>query len=136
MGVMNSPGSRQRCKETADMCHLHSTSAAEAAAIYLESLIQYPGDGRSFAVIIEMSSSNRKFCNTKNGLMGIGPLAMREGNMVCVLFSGKEPYILRPIAGSEYQFVGECYIQHEGYMKGEAINRWEAGELTAEWFPL
>lgn len=130
------PEATQWCGEMADICHPHSKSASGAAAAYLESMILCPGDGKMFGDSYKIFAWNRTFYTTKNGLMGIGPPTMQEGDIICVLFGGEVPYVLRPIAGGEYQFIGDCYIQHEGFMDGAAIDKLEDGELTAEWFPL
>ncbi|CAG9983867.1 unnamed protein product [Clonostachys byssicola] len=62
--------------------------------------------------------------------MGLGPDVLRPGDLVCVLFGGPVPYILRPLRGNAYHFVGECFVP--GYMDGEAITQWKAGTLGAQ----
>jgi hypothetical protein len=63
----------------------------------------------------------RKFFVSTDGRMGCGPQTMEVGDVVCVLFGGPTPYILRPVAGTgEYLFVGECYVP--GLMDGQALS--------------
>jgi hypothetical protein len=50
--------------------------------------------------------------------MGLGPNAMQTGDVVCILFGCKVPYILRPVDG-HYLLVGDAYIH--GIMDGEAM---------------
>jgi hypothetical protein len=39
------------------------------------------------------------FMSRKRGLMGIGPDAMREGDIVVTLFGGRVPDLLKPVQG-------------------------------------
>ncbi|CAH0055873.1 unnamed protein product [Clonostachys solani] len=72
----------------------------------------------------------RKAFTATGCVMGLGPDVLRPGDLVCVLFGGPVPYILRPLRGDEYHFVGECFVP--GYMDGEAITQWKAGTLGAQ----
>lgn len=65
---------------------------------------------------------NRRIFRTKLGVLGLGPRAMREGDIVAVLYGGPWPYVLRPLGETgEYQFVGRAYI--DNIMDGEAAER-------------
>jgi Heterokaryon incompatibility protein (HET) len=66
---------------------------------------------------------------TSHGHVGRGPPATKVGDVVCVLFGGRVPYIIRP-RGDHYQFVGECYVY--GLMNGEVIDAWQDGYLIDE----
>lgn len=55
------------------------------------------------------------------------------GDVCCVLFGGRMPFILRP-AGHFFRLVGVCYIH--GAMDGEIVERMEAGELKEQLFEL
>lgn len=68
-----------------------------------------------------------------DGKVGLGPEAMRVGDVVVVLFGGVVPFVLRPVdAESErgprrrWRLVGECLVP--GLMQGEAVE--EAGLLA------
>ena len=77
----------------------------------------------------------RRYFVTENGHMGIGPAAMRDGDVVCILFGGCVPYILRPTdADGLYKLVGESYVH--GVMRGEVINDWRQEKRAREWFTL
>ena len=54
--------------------------------------------------------TSRAFLITDRGLVGLGPASMRKGDVVCVLRGGEVPFILRPLEGEYYEFVGECYV--------------------------
>ncbi|KAF5013205.1 hypothetical protein FDECE_784 [Fusarium decemcellulare] len=92
--------------------------------------------GRKFQLLYEVRSADkRKFFITPTGYMGIGPPCMEPTDIVCVLFGGSTPYVVRPTSTEgEYLFVGECYVH--GLMDGEALDMYERGELTEQWFSL
>lgn len=72
---------------------------------------------------------NRKLFSTRNGMLGVGPPIVREGDLCCILFNARVPFILRQV-GSQYRLVGEAYIQ--GVMKGEAMVDYVIGEKYQE----
>ncbi|PMD37053.1 HET-domain-containing protein [Hyaloscypha variabilis F] len=69
--------------------------------------------------------SGRKVFCTKQGMLGLGPAVLRQGDMCCVLFGAQVPFILRRI-GEKWNLVGEAYVH--GAMKGEAVVDWMIGE--------
>ncbi|KAH7138761.1 heterokaryon incompatibility protein-domain-containing protein [Dendryphion nanum] len=69
-----------------------------------------------FAVML----SYRKFCSTRNGSIGWVPRGAQVGDVICVLYGGKIPVVLRPRDGG-YEFVGDAYVY--GMMNGEALVR-------------
>ncbi|KAE8450788.1 hypothetical protein EG329_005701 [Mollisiaceae sp. DMI_Dod_QoI] len=69
--------------------------------------------------------TGRKIFSTQNGLLGLGPCALKEGDLCCILFGASVPFVLRS-DNQKYKLVGEAYVQ--GVMKGEAIADWMLGE--------
>ena len=63
---------------------------------------------------------HRKFFRTKKGFIGLGPRSMRQGDLVCILYGGRVPFILRK-EGNHYRLVGESYVH--GIMEGEAVTK-------------
>ena len=59
------------------------------------------------------------FVKTREGYIGLAPRYAQPGDQVCVLLGCNVPMLLRPIANSQYQVVGECYVH--GLMNGEAF---------------
>ena len=51
----------------------------------------------------------RYFFVTQTGYMGVGPLAMRPDDHICLLAGSQVPMVLRSV-GDNYQVVGECYV--------------------------
>ena len=74
-----------------------------------------------------LASLNRCFFITQQGYMGIGPPNIQEGDICCVVFGAKVPFILRSNDDETCQLVGESYI--EGMMDGKVLNMLERGEL-------
>lgn len=66
--------------------------------------------------------------------VGVGPLATRVGDRICVLFGGAAAFILRQRDVGTFEFIGECYVS--GVMDGEAVAQYQAGKLQARWFSL
>lgn len=91
-----------------------------------------PDSGR-FHEIFVRACVDRRFFITHAGRMGIGPDVMRQGDIVTVLFGGKVPYLLRPVA-SGYKFLGECYVPD--LMHGEAVGAWKKAGSKRKFFGL
>jgi hypothetical protein len=85
------------------------------------------GDANRFARAARSFSHNRRFYLTQSGYMGVGPMMMRPGDEVCVLFGGKVPFILRP-AGDFHVFVGDTYVNDHDIMWGKAIEAARVGK--------
>ncbi|KAH6955752.1 heterokaryon incompatibility protein-domain-containing protein [Ilyonectria sp. MPI-CAGE-AT-0026] len=56
---------------------------------------------------------------TSEGYVGIGPLEMQVGDVICVIFGAQLPLLLRPLGDNGYSFVGDVYC--DGLMDGEAL---------------
>lgn len=91
------------------------------------------GDAQRYADTMLDWCKYRRFFITGSGLFGIGPSSMRQDDVVCVLFGGKVPYVLRP-RGDHWLFVGDCYVHELG--EGQAIDELRKGELYEEYFRL
>jgi hypothetical protein len=64
--------------------------------------------------------SGTRLVATDNKLLGLGYSAVREGDLVCILYGSRMPYILRPVDnGEHFLFVGACDI--DGLMHGEGL---------------
>ncbi|VUC21622.1 unnamed protein product [Clonostachys rosea] len=82
---------------------------------------------KAFGTQFKWYGTNRRFFTTKSeGLWGLGPAAMQQGDVCAVLFGADVPFILRPteIRG-EYKVVGECYMYN--LMYGDAVLSWREG---------
>jgi hypothetical protein len=50
--------------------------------------------------------SNRRPFRSKKGYVGLGPVLMRPGDLVCIILGAQVPYVLRPCESHRYQLVG------------------------------
>ncbi|KAF5685103.1 Het6 heterokaryon incompatibility [Fusarium denticulatum] len=77
-----------------------------------------------FEELIRTSHDSKMFI-TETGYVGFGPRCLKHGDVVCVLFGGGTPYVLRPTAApDEYLFLGPAYVH--GLMDGETIDAWQS----------
>ena len=70
---------------------------------------------------------------TTLGYMGLCPMIAEEGDLICLLFGGATPYILRP-KRNYFQFLGACYLH--GRMDGSAIENQRIHHVPSELFDL
>ena len=54
-------------------------------------------------------SRRRRFCATKNGALGMVPSEAKPGDVICTLYGGAFPFVLRP-KGDKYELIGEAYV--------------------------
>ena len=66
-----------------------------------------------------LCSGQRRLMCTQDGLLGVGPTNMCEGDGVWVLAGGPTPVVLRPLPNGHFVFLGEAYVH--GIMHGEAV---------------
>jgi hypothetical protein len=76
---------------------------------------------------------SKEFFFADDYYMGLGPKAIEPGDVVCIVYGHKMPFVLRPTE-TQYKYVGACYL--DGFMNGEAIEKFKEGELREEWFQL
>lgn len=79
------------------------------------------------------ASNNRVFARTRKDMYVLGPAVMAAGDVICVMYGGKLPFVLRPW-GSRYLLVGECYIH--GLVRCEARQMLDAGEAVEKTFQI
>jgi len=91
------------------------------------------GDWKNYVHVAHSMSYRRCFFTTSRGYMGLGPNAMQTGDVVCILFGCKVPYVLRPVDG-HYLLVGDAYIY--GIMDGEAMQHLTSGDLKERTFVI
>ena len=77
-----------------------------------------------------------RFFITSNGLMGMAPPHVEEGDVACVLLGAQVLFLLRKNKEKDfYTLIGELHISN-GYMYGRAIDEMEAGKLQVQEFEI
>jgi hypothetical protein len=91
------------------------------------------GEWKNYLHEAHSMSYRRAFITMTKGNMGLAPNAAQPGDVVCIFFGCKVPYILRPV-GEHYLFIGDAYI-HD-IMDGEAMEQVHTGELEKRTFVI
>ncbi|GFF27726.1 heterokaryon incompatibility protein 6, OR allele [Aspergillus udagawae] len=92
------------------------------------------GDRLQFLMDMQVIMANRQVFTTKRGFLGIGPRALREGDICCILFGAMVPIMLRRKPNSRYVLVGESYVH--GIMQGETMEAFREGKFDMADFGL
>jgi hypothetical protein len=93
------------------------------------------GSALRYSKSVAGACNQRKIFATDKGYFGLGPPVLRGGDLVCVMFGGAVPFVLRDRKGGQgYDLAGKCYVQ--GMMNGRAIQVWRDGtkDLQEEGF--
>jgi hypothetical protein len=65
-------------------------------------------------------AADSTLCVTKRGYLGCPPNSAQPGDLICILFGGDAPFVIRPCEGTdEFILIGETYLH--GFMQGEAL---------------
>jgi len=103
----------------------------------------------SFTRAMQTSTIRRSFFTTHNGMRGLGPMSMRNGDFIYVLPGGKTPFVLRSTVAhygfsssgymkKAFRLVGDCFLY--GAMDGEfgfpENSALEKGSLPDDLFQL
>jgi hypothetical protein len=64
----------------------------------------------------------RKYFRSSTKYIGLVPATAQEGDVICILFGGRTPFLIRP-AGEHYLMVGACYV--DSIMNGEVMENFE-----------
>jgi hypothetical protein len=67
-----------------------------------------------FDSMVSKVSRNRRFIMSERGYFGLGPRVAQAGDICCIIFGAKCPYVLRETKNKdEYQLVGDMYLTAE-----------------------
>lgn len=87
-----------------------------------------------------LTTNIRSFFSTVSGRFVLGPSHMQPGDLVCILFGGTVPFILRQAMNAEgeetgkFLLVGEAYV--DGAMDGEVVSQLNQGQHVEQTFEL
>jgi hypothetical protein len=88
---------------------------------------------QKFASLVRSFSSDRALFRAKDGSFGLGPMCLREGDLIVVLEGAYTPVALRP-RGENYLLLGQVY--KDEIMNGELIEEMEKGIRKRQQFCL
>ncbi|KAH8707194.1 hypothetical protein GQ44DRAFT_777478 [Phaeosphaeriaceae sp. PMI808] len=78
------------------------------------------GNAQRFLDVAATLSSQRARFTISSGMIGIGPKAMQQDDLLCILYGTAVPFVIRPGSdGTGYILIGECYIYD--VMLGDAV---------------
>ncbi|KAF4448948.1 heterokaryon incompatibility protein [Fusarium austroafricanum] len=86
-------------------------------------------DANLFSLHLDAAYERRLFFTKDLSYIGLGPRIMEKNDILCVLFGGATPFVLRRV-GKYYRLVGECYVFD--LMSGEAIGGWKKGKFSVK----
>ncbi|KAJ4993122.1 het domain-containing protein [Stagonosporopsis vannaccii] len=92
------------------------------------------GDAYNWSRDSDCAAFNRVFARTQQGRYVLGPRLMQPGDILCVLYGGKMPFVLRSWCNGDFLLVGECYVH--GLMEGQVVDMVDAGERVEEVFNI
>ncbi|RBR20100.1 uncharacterized protein FIESC28_05379 [Fusarium coffeatum] len=125
-----------------DVCNESSTNPAlkdafNAERAYIRDIIsaetERANDENLFSLHLDAAHERRLFFSKDLAYIGLGPKILEKDDIICVLFGGATPFVLRP-PGDQYRLVGECYVYE--LMTGEAIQDWKSGKHTLNDFQI
>jgi hypothetical protein len=73
----------------------------------------------AFKSALNVNTQSRRVFASAKRYLGVAPLLAKSGDVICLLYGGRVPYILRP-KNDHFLLVGESYIH--GLMYGEAMS--------------
>ncbi|KAL9592915.1 MAG: hypothetical protein Q9179_006251 [Wetmoreana sp. 5 TL-2023] len=89
---------------------------------------------RRWMTTISEIMDHKRFLLSEHNDFGLAYEAMREGDLICILFGSKTPTILRRVSDTCHRFIAQCYI--DGWMRGEEHGGREWTEADAKTFVL
>jgi hypothetical protein len=85
---------------------------SERAQAAFDIMNSHGAQGAEFMQRTSRNTNNQAFFTCQGGRIGLGPLAMQTGDLVCVLKGGDVPFILRRVSGGCYYLIGEACEYH------------------------
>lgn len=77
-----------------------------------------------------MFSTGRKYVVSKEGILGLGPVATSPSGLIAIMDGLEFPFLLRPDRERLYRIVGQAYVH--GVMDGEFMEGANLSPKVAE----
>jgi len=122
--------SKSRCSPGIESEFVPDDNARDSDAMY------------QFEATLVETTKYHSFCMTEKGYMALVPDSTRPGDVLCVLYGGCTPFVLRPARGSvqgqteeeKMTLIGPAYVH--GFMNGLPLKWLEVGILKERRFIL
>jgi hypothetical protein len=75
----------------------------------------------TFLSDLQNNMSGQRLIVTETGMLGIGPLEAKEGDLVAMFHGSRVPFILKDVGDHGYTVIGGCYVH--GVMDGEEFTK-------------
>ncbi|KAF2647283.1 HET-domain-containing protein [Lophiostoma macrostomum CBS 122681] len=97
------------------------------------------GDVDRFLMAAGSACGGRRLFHTSKGYVGIGPVVLQGGDIVCILSRGAMPFVLRRDSHSRrskrrFALIGEAYVH--GIMYGEGVSKYCDGKQAIGTFDI
>ena len=69
---------------------------------------------------VDSASIGSRIFRSKMNFIGTGSNHIQPGDLICVLYGGQTPFVLRREDGGMFRLIGDCYVH--GIMEGEAFD--------------
>ena len=97
--------------------HVEGIASSRAPEEFERELLDATERTSRFNSFCGHSLLRKRFCITMEGRMGAVPPFCKEGDVICIIYGARTPYILREVNDGKFRLVGCCYIH--GSMMGE-----------------
>jgi hypothetical protein len=82
----------------------------------------------ALASMLYPAIADRQFFKTTGNRLGWVSRRAQKGDVVCVLYGGDVPFVLRHMEDENWRMIGECYV--DGLMQGEAKQMKDGSDYT------
>jgi hypothetical protein len=91
----------------------------KAPALYKTNIYDEETNRRRTMAVLWGDLADRRFCSTTGDKLGWVPKSTQEGDIICIFYGARVPFVLRPCKNGQYKLIGECYLH--GTMYGQAM---------------
>jgi hypothetical protein len=88
-----------------EMCKVIPKLPQDQVGPFVEAFPLFSEEENSYRYFLRRTSNRRPF-RSKKGYVGLGPIHMLPGDLVCIILGAQVPYVLRPCESHCYQLVG------------------------------
>ncbi|KAK3989074.1 heterokaryon incompatibility protein-domain-containing protein [Cladorrhinum sp. PSN332] len=111
--------------------HAHEEGKEQSNIVSTDTLreLAKEGNGNLAMDAVATACTGRRLFTTSSGMKGVGPVEMKPGDRVCIIYGTSTPFIIRKAESKreeDFLFVGECYIDE--LMDGKVLKNGNSSE--------